>query len=156
VGLAAAAQGLAGFRPLVGRLRASVLPGAVTVIDDTYNANPDSVRAAIAVLAREPSPRWLVLGDMGEVGEQGAEFHREVGGYARAAGIDRLFGTGALTEHAVAAFGPGAEHFGCVETLAKAVRSAMAPGVTVLVKGSRFMRMERVIGELSGAPAEVH
>ena len=156
VGLAVAAQGLAGFRPLAGRLRASVLPGAVTVIDDTYNANPDSVRAAIAVLAREPSPRWLVLGDMGEVGEQGAEFHREVGGYARAAGIDRLFGTGALTEHAVAAFGPGGEHFGCVETLAKAVRSAMAPGVTVLVKGSRFMRMERVIGELSGAPAEVH
>jgi len=155
-GLAAVAEGLAAFRPLAGRLQARVLPGAITVIDDTYNANPDSVRAAIAVLAREPSPRWLVLGDMGEVGKQGDEFHHEVGSYARAAGIDRLFGAGELTEHAVAAFGPGAEHFGCVESLARAVRSAISPGVTVLVKGSRFMRMERVIAELSGAPAEVH
>ena len=154
--LAAAAEGLAAFRPLAGRLRTRTLSGGATVIDDTYNANPDSVRAAIAVLSREPSPRWLVLGDMGEVGEQGVEFHREVGGYARAAGIDRLFGTGVLTEHAVSAFGPGGQHFARIEKLIDALRASLASGVTVLVKGSRFMRMERVVSQLNGAPAEVH
>ncbi|TMH34391.1 MAG: UDP-N-acetylmuramoyl-tripeptide--D-alanyl-D-alanine ligase [Betaproteobacteria bacterium] len=154
--LPAAAAGLASFRPLAGRLQPRTLPSGATVIDDTYNANPDSVRAAIAVLARAPPPRWLVLGDMGEVGEQGAEFHREVGAYARAVGVDRLFGVGKLTEHAVAAFGFGAEHFEDVETLSDALRLAMTPEVTALVKGSRFMRMERVVAELSGAAAEVH
>jgi UDP-N-acetylmuramoyl-tripeptide--D-alanyl-D-alanine ligase len=154
--LEAAAEGLAAFRPLTGRLQIRTLSSGATVIDDTYNANPDSVRAAIAVLARAPSPRWLVLGDMGEVGEQGADFHREVGSYARAAGIDRLFGTGAFTEHAVTAFGTGAEHFATVETLTDAVRSAIAPGITVLIKGSRFMLMERVVAKLSDAPVEAH
>jgi UDP-N-acetylmuramoyl-tripeptide--D-alanyl-D-alanine ligase len=152
--LAAAAAGLAAFRPLAGRLRATTLAGGATVIDDSYNANPDSLRAAIAVLARSPAPRWLVLGDMGEVGDQGAAFHSEVGDYARAAGIERLLSVGKLARHAAAAFGPGGEHFAEVDALADAVRATLAPGMTVLVKGSRFMRMERVVAVLAGAAAE--
>ena len=155
-GLASAATALAAFRSLAGRLQIRMLAGRVTLIDDSYNANPDSVRAAIAVLARAPSPRWLVLGDMGEVGEQGADFHREVGAYAHAAGIERLFGAGELAQHAVAAFGAGAQHFASVEMLAEALRASIPSGVTVLVKGSRFMRMERVVAGLAGASAEVH
>ena len=154
--LAAAAAGIAAFRPLEGRLRATTLASGATVIDDTYNANPDSLRAAIAVLVRSPAPRWLVLGDMGEVGDQGVAFHSEVGDYARAAGIERLFSVGKLARHAAAAFGPGAEHFAEVDALTDAVRAALAPGMTVLVKGSRFMRMERVVAALTGAAAEMH
>jgi UDP-N-acetylmuramoyl-tripeptide--D-alanyl-D-alanine ligase len=154
--LAAAAAGLAAFRPLAGRLRTMTLAGGVTVIDDTYNANPDSLRAAIVVLARSPAPRWLVLGDMGEVGDQGVAFHREAGDYARAAGIERLCGVGKLAQYTVAAFGPGGEHFAEVDALADAVRAALTPGLTVLVKGSRFMRMERVVATLTSAAAEMH
>ena len=123
------------------------------MIDDSYNANPDSVRAAIAVLSRAPTPRWLVLGDMGEVGDQGLAFHREVGAYARAAGIDRLYGVGDLAQHAVAAFGAGGEHFASIGALADALHPG--PGVTVLVKGSRFMRMERIVFALTST-AEAH
>jgi UDP-N-acetylmuramoyl-tripeptide--D-alanyl-D-alanine ligase len=152
--LADAALALAAFRPLSGRLRAIEIPGGGAVIDDSYNANPDSVRAAIAVLARAPTPRWLVLGDMGEVGDQGVAFHREVGAYARAAGIDRLLGVGDLAQHAVAAFGTEGEHFASVGTLADALHAG--PGVTVLVKGSRFMRMERIVFALTSTAAEAH
>jgi UDP-N-acetylmuramoyl-tripeptide--D-alanyl-D-alanine ligase len=152
--LADAAAALAAFRPLSGRLRTVELAGGGAVIDDTYNANPDSVRAAIAVLARAPSPRWLVLGDMGEVGDQGVAFHREVGAYARAAGVDRLLAAGDLAQHAAAAFGSGGEHFTTVAALAAALHAE--PGVTVLVKGSRFMRMERVVSALTNAAAEAH
>ena len=152
--LGEAARALEAFRPLSGRLRTLELPGGGAVIDDTYNANPDSVRAAIAVLARAPAPRWLVLGDMGEVGDQGVPFHREVGAYARAAGVDRLLGVGELAQHAVAAFGVGAEHFSSVAALAEAVHAE--PGTTVLVKGSRFMRMERVVSALTNTAAEAH
>ena len=91
-------------------LRSPALAGAA-VIDDTYNANPDSVEAAIDVLAATPSPRWLVLGDMGEVGANGPRYHHEIGAYARAAGIDRLLTVGALAAESAAAFGAGAQHF---------------------------------------------
>jgi len=106
------------------------------------------VRAAIDVLASCPGPTVLVLGDMGEVGSQGAEFHREVGAYARDKGISRLLALGEATRHAVAAFGSGAQHFQHLEELVAAVS-----GRTVLVKGSRFMKMERVVAALTGAPA---
>jgi UDP-N-acetylmuramoyl-tripeptide--D-alanyl-D-alanine ligase len=152
--LADAAEALAAFRPLSGRLHSIELADGRVVVDDTYNANPDSVRAAIAVLARAGSPRWLVLGDMGEVGEQGVAFHREVGAYARAAGIDRLYAAGELAQHAAAAFGAGGEHFDSVDALIAAL--SIAPGCTVLVKGSRFMRMERVVSALAGAVQEAH
>src|SRR5262245_28151098 len=113
----AIARGLTAFRPYTGRLQVKQTRDGATLIDDTYNANPDSVRAAIDVLASCPAPRVLVLGDMGEVGVQGAEFHREVGAYARAKGIASLLALGEATRDAVQAFGPGARHFGGVDEL---------------------------------------
>jgi UDP-N-acetylmuramoyl-tripeptide--D-alanyl-D-alanine ligase len=120
------------------------------VIDDTYNANPDSVRAAIDVLAAAPAPRWLALGDMGEVGAHGGAFHREIGEYARAAGIERLLTVGTLAIEAAAAFGAGAEHFASVDALGAHLASTAGCGTTLLVKGSRFMRMERVVAAVCG------
>ena len=153
--LDAVAQGLAAFRPIAGRLQPKTGRNGATLIDDSYNANPDSVGAAIAVLVHAPGAKWLVLGDMGEVGDQGPAFHREIGESARAAGIDRLLTLGELTPHAVDAFGPGAEHFASGEELVAAIACDMTRDVTVLVKGSRFMHMERVVAALGGA-AEGH
>jgi len=130
-----------------------LLNGA-TLVDDSYNANPDSVRAAIDLLGGCPKPRVLVLGDMGEVGDQGPAFHREVGAYARERGIDALLCLGEATRESVAAFGGGALHCADVEALIAAARAATTPNATVLVKGSRFMRMERVVNALlNGAGA---
>ena len=126
----------------------------MTLIDDTYNANPDSVRAAIDVLAALPAPRWLVLGDMGEVGDRGVEFHDEVGRYARNCGIDSLWTAGTLCTHAAAAFA-GARHFDDVASLVTALPQA-PPCAAVLVKGSRFMRMEQVVAALLAEPGAAH
>ena len=148
--LEAIVRGLATFRPVSGRLSALHAVSGALVIDDTYNANPDSVRAAIDVLAHAPGAKWLVLGDMGEVGAQGPEFHREIGAFAKERGIERLFATGDLSRETVAAFGTGAEHVATVVELASLVQHAVTAGVTVLVKGSRSMRMERVVAALTG------
>ena len=156
VGLAAIARGLAGFHPVQGRLQKKTGKRGAIVLDDTYNANPDSVIAAIDVLARAPGRKFLVLGDMGEVGAHGAAFHAEIGRYARASSIDRLFVLGELCTHAAAAFGEGAQHYGDIDALLAALQPCLAAGVTVLVKGSRFMRMERVVQALTGAPAGGH
>ena len=142
VPLAAIAQGLASFTPVQGRSRAlevTVAGRALTLVDDTYNANPDSVRAAIDVLAELPGPRLLVLGDMGEVGDQGPQFHREIGDYARERAIEALF---TLGEQAVAM---GGRHFADVQSLNAAVLAQLPRVASVLVKGSRFMKMERVV-----------
>jgi UDP-N-acetylmuramoyl-tripeptide--D-alanyl-D-alanine ligase len=149
------ARGLKAFEPVTGRLRRLNAAGGFELIDDSYNANPDSVRAAIDVLADEPSPRLLVLGDMAEVGTQGPAFHREVGAYARERGIDQLLGAGEMSKETVAAFGSGAVHFESVTGLAgslaqwlheQAANSGDTPARgSVLVKGSRSMRMERVV-----------
>ena len=145
----AIAAGLAAFRPVSGRgVHLATRSGAV-LVDDSYNANPDSMRAAIDLLATLPAPRLLVLGDMGEVGSQGPEFHREIGAHAREAGIERLLATGPLMTEAVAAFGPGAEHHAAFEALLAAASAAAASAGSVLVKGSRFMRMERVVAALA-------
>jgi UDP-N-acetylmuramoyl-tripeptide--D-alanyl-D-alanine ligase len=124
----------------------------VTIIDDTYNANPDSVRAAIDLLVQRPSPRVLILGDMGEVGADGPEFHREVGGYARTRGVDILLGLGELCSEAIAAFNAdrpaSGRHFESIEALIEAARAASVSEATLLAKGSRFMRMERVVKAL--------
>jgi UDP-N-acetylmuramoyl-tripeptide--D-alanyl-D-alanine ligase len=154
VPLAAVVRGLEAFRPVAGRLVTRVVRGGAVVVDDTYNANPDSVRAAIAVLAAMPGIKWLVLGDMGEVGAQGPAFHREIGEFARAQGIDRLFAAGPQSAASVAAFGAGATHFASVEALAAHVAGLAAAGTTALVKGSRFMRMERVVAALAGEAAD--
>jgi len=150
VSVAAIAQGLEAFRSVGGRLAASTTPGGVAIIDDSYNANPDSVRAAVDVLAGRRAPRWLVLGDMGEVGDEGPAYHREIGRYARAARIERLFTAGALARESAVAFGAQALHFDSVDGLAAHVAAEARAGVTVLVKGSRFMRMERVVAALTG------
>ncbi len=157
VPLAAIAQGLAAFEPVKGRSRALALrlkaqPDRVlTVVDDSYNANPDSVRAAIDVLADLPGPRLLVLGDMGEVGDQGPQFHAEAGAYAHSKGIERLLCTGELMRHAAQAFA-GAVHFTAVDDLVAAVLADLPGPASVLVKGSRFMRMERVVQAMTGLP----
>src|SRR5205085_4763603 len=104
VPVAAIGAGLSAFRPYTGRLQVKQAKSGATVIDDTYNANPDSVRAAIDVLASCEPPTVLVLGDMGEVGTQGTEFHREVGAYAAAKKISRLYALGEATRHAVEGF----------------------------------------------------
>jgi UDP-N-acetylmuramoyl-tripeptide--D-alanyl-D-alanine ligase len=115
------------------------------------------VRAAIDVLARAAGPRILALGDMGEVGVEGPAFHREVGAYARAAGIERLYTAGAQAALAAEAFGVAARHFDDVDALAAALVADAVRGATVLVKGSRFMRMERVVAALAGtAPRGGH
>jgi UDP-N-acetylmuramoyl-tripeptide--D-alanyl-D-alanine ligase len=146
----AVAQGLRVFRPVAGRSHTHALqwPGhACTLIDDSYNANPDSVLAAIDVLADLPAPRLLVLGDMGEVGVNGAAFHAEVGQHAQAQGIERLFTLGALAQASAAAHAQ-ATHFEDMTALQAAVLAQVAQGGSVLVKGSRFMRMERVVKAL--------
>ena len=149
VGDEAIVRGLARFRPANGRLRRLEARGGAALIDDSYNANPDSVRAAIDVLAALPAPRVLVLGDMGEVGADGPRFHREVGDYARERGIGHLLVLGEATRDSVAAFGEGGEHFEDADALiARAAGLAVSPA-TLLVKGSRFMQMERVVAALA-------
>ena len=150
VPLTALVQGLERFEPVAGRsqLRRVERAGrAFTLVDDAYNANPDSVLAAIEVLASLPAPRWLILGDMGEVGDRGADFHAEVGERAAARGIDSFWAVGALSVHATAACGLAARHFESVASLIAALPQA-PPAASVLVKGSRFMRMERVVQAL--------
>jgi UDP-N-acetylmuramoyl-tripeptide--D-alanyl-D-alanine ligase len=153
--------GLAAFRPVSGRgARLRTSTGAC-LIDDSYNANPDSVRAAIDLLAGCASPRVLVLGDMGEVGDRGPEFHREVGSYARERAVDVLYALGTLALESVTAFGAGGTHFDDINALLAALPAKAVVGSTVLVKGSRFMRMERVVQALAdpaahGAAAGAH
>ena len=153
VGIAAAtiAAGLTAFRPYTGRLQVKQAASGATLIDDSYNANPDSVRAAIDVLVSCPPPTALVLGDMGEVGERSSEFHREVGEYARAQGVTQLLALGEATRDTVAAFGAGARHFAAVEELIPQIEAK-----TILVKGSRFMKMERVVAALTGSSEGGH
>jgi UDP-N-acetylmuramoyl-tripeptide--D-alanyl-D-alanine ligase len=155
IDLRSIARGLTAFTPVAGRLQKKQAANGAIVIDDTYNANPDSVRAAIDVLANAPSPRTLVLGDMGEVGSEGIAFHEEIGEYARARHIDQLFTVGELSRHASRAFGRPARHFETMETLNEEVAS-VPPGASVLVKGSRFMQMERVVQRLTGAAVGGH
>ncbi len=158
--LDAITRGLEAFEPVKGRSQVKAFARGgerVTLVDDTYNANPDSVRAAIDVLAALPAPRWLVLGDMGEVGDQGPAFHAEVGAYARERGIEALWTAGPLATHAAAAFA-GARHFDDVAALLAALGDGLrgAPACrAVLVKGSRFMTMERVVAALT-APGDAH
>ena len=143
--LGAIQKGLAEFRPVKGRLQAQQLNQNKTLFDDTYNANPDSVKAAIDVLAGAASPRLLVLGDMGEIGTQGVQLHEEIGAYARERGIEKLYAVGILTQHSVQAFGEDAKHFSQIDDLLSSLEQALPAYQSLLVKGSRFMKMERVI-----------
>jgi len=152
VEIAAIQRGLASFAPVSGRLQRKLAQhgacAGALVIDDTYNANPDSVRAAIDVLAQFAAPRVLVLGDMGEVGNDGPKYHQEIGAYARQRGITNFLTLGALAIDASKTFGAQAQHFNDIAALLAAVDSIMTSTTTVLVKGSRFMKMERVVKHL--------
>ncbi|MCX7149686.1 MAG: UDP-N-acetylmuramoyl-tripeptide--D-alanyl-D-alanine ligase [Rhodocyclales bacterium] len=146
--LEAVRQGLAGFAGIKGRLqRRSGRKGAL-VVDDSYNANPDSMRAAVDVLASVPGKRILVMGDMGEAGAAAGQFHDEIGGYAKSHGIDRLLCLGEMSVAAAHNFGEGGQHFLRLDDLVKTLLAELDPQTTVLVKGSRFMRMERVVGAI--------
>ncbi|MBU3623359.1 UDP-N-acetylmuramoyl-tripeptide--D-alanyl-D-alanine ligase [Polynucleobacter sp. AP-Latsch-80-C2] len=157
-------QGLEAFTPVNGRMQAKSMDSNHTLIDDSYNANPDSVRAAIDALKAAGNGAWLILGDMGEVGNQGPEFHREVGAYAAAQGVDKLFALGEQCQFAIAGFEESkqtlsltasSQHFADMDLLISTLRNELqnqavhsSRHLNILVKGSRFMRMERVVQAL--------
>ena len=150
VELDAIKRGLEAFAPVNGRLQRKRAANGATVIDDSYNANPDSVRAAIDVLAQADAPRILVLGDMGEVGDQGRQFHEEIAAYARDKNIEHVLATGELARHLR---GANVEHFEQFGDLLAALDACLLkqPDATILVKGSRFMKMERAVQHLIGS-----
>ena len=139
------ATGLAGFSAVKGRLQNKMAIHGARLIDDTYNANPDSMKAAIDVLANQTGEKILVLGDMGELGTDAARLHREIGQYAKAKGLKQLYCLGELSLEMVHGFALGARHFDDAALLAEAIKPQLSAQVTVLVKGSRFMKMERVV-----------
>jgi UDP-N-acetylmuramoyl-tripeptide--D-alanyl-D-alanine ligase len=143
------AAGLEKFGGVAGRLQRKAAPSGASLIDDTYNANPASMRAAISVLAQLGGKRVLVIGDMGELGGDAADLHAGIGREARRAGIDKLYALGDLSRYAVQGFGSGARHFERVEDLQDVLEKELDKDTTVLVKGSRFMKMERVVNHLA-------
>ena len=147
--------GLASVRPVAGRLQLKQAAAGAWILDDSYNANPSSVRAGLEVLGSLPGRRWLVLGDMAELGEFGPEAHAEIGALARQHGLERLYAVGPQAALAVERFGVGAQWFADTNALSEALLSALAgeaAGVLVLVKGSRINRLERVVAALTAAP----
>jgi UDP-N-acetylmuramoyl-tripeptide--D-alanyl-D-alanine ligase len=151
--LAHIAAGLAAVRAVPGRLQFKQSASGAWLIDDSYNANPSSMRAAIEVLATLSGRKWLVLGDMGELGAFAADAHTDIGEFARAQGIERLYATGPLMQRAVDSFGAGARWYGAAAQLTAAVDEALrgaGPEVRLLVKGSRSNRLERVVEALTG------
>jgi UDP-N-acetylmuramoyl-tripeptide--D-alanyl-D-alanine ligase len=153
--LGAVTGGLGAVRNVPGRLRLVAARQGIRLYDDSYNANPGSVRAAIAFLEGLPGERWLVLGDMAELGPDSPAMHREIGEAARAAGITRLFCAGAQSRVTAEAFGANAEWRESVSDLAALVEARAKKGVTVLVIGSRFLGLERVVQQLAAEGAAV-
>jgi UDP-N-acetylmuramoyl-tripeptide--D-alanyl-D-alanine ligase len=147
------AAGLESYAGVKGRLQALVGINGALVIDDTYNANPMSMKVAIDVLMAKAGKKLLVLGDMGELGDNAADLHAEIGSYAKAAGVDALFTLGDLSQLMSAAFGGGAKHYQDPKVLVADLIANMRTGVNVLVKGSRFMAMERVVNKIVIEPA---
>ncbi len=143
--LATIAKALEEFGGVAGRLQRKQANHGATLIDDTYNANPASMSAALEVLAQATGKRIFVLGDMGELGEEALQMHQEIGIAARELGIERLFALGTLSAGAVQEFGAGARHFSNIEDLCAGLTAELDKQTTVLVKGSRFMKMERVV-----------
>jgi UDP-N-acetylmuramoyl-tripeptide--D-alanyl-D-alanine ligase len=144
------ALGLADFRGVAGRLQLKAGTRDSWLIDDSYNANPSSVRAGLEVLRALPGATWLVLGDMAELGEYAEDSHAHMGAYARDCGIKRLFAVGPQSSRAVETFGSGAEWFADADSLTRRLQAELTPGVTVLIKGSRVNRLERVVQALTG------
>ncbi len=148
VDLEAVQSGLGSMRPVIGRLVAKQGRNGACIFDDTYNANPASLGAGIEVITSQPGTAWLVLGDMGELGDAAQELHRQAGEMARNAGIERLFAVGEFSRFAVAAFGTGAKHFDDVDELLMRLKDELHAHVTILIKGSRAMQMEVVVEAL--------
>ncbi len=144
-------QGLQAAPTVKGRLVRHAMPGGWNLIDDSYNANPGSAAAAIATLVLEPGAAWLVLGDMRELGAQGAQLHAQIGELAKRSGIARLFAVGELSRASADAFGSGAQHFADQGALTAALVREVHAGVNVLVKGSRGSAMDRIVRALLDA-----
>ncbi len=142
--------GLGELKGVQGRLQPRPAARGVTVLDDTYNANPTSLEAALSVLAASSGPRWLALGDMLELGVEGEALHTRAGLLAREAGVERLLTLGELTRASVQAFGPGATHYPNHQALLADLRAELPAGATLLVKGSRGSRMEQIVQEVVG------
>ena len=150
----AIAAGLAAYAGLKGRLQRKRHSSGALVIDDTYNANPESMRAAIAVLAAYPGHKFFVMGDMGELGADAEAMHASIGEFAKRSGIHEFFALGEMSVAAVRSFGASARHFSSVEELVGALSGRLQQGSIALVKGSRFMRMERVVEALGAINGE--
>jgi len=142
--------GLERVTTVSGRMQMKYTGQGARIFDDTYNANPVSLKAGLQVIAEIPGRKWLVLGDMGELGDNSVEFHRQAGEMARDYGLERLFALGTLTQHAVEGFGSGASHFASAEELLDVINRNLSANVTVLVKGSRRMAMDRIVNSLTG------
>ena len=148
------AAGIAAYRGMKGRLQRKRLLSGATLIDDTYNANPESMQAAITVLAACAGRKVFVMGDMGELGDTAAAMHTAIGMFAKRSGVERLFALGDLSAAAVRGFGDGGDHFATIEDLVAAIKGVLARETTLLIKGSRFMRMERVVEALGAVNGE--
>jgi UDP-N-acetylmuramoyl-tripeptide--D-alanyl-D-alanine ligase len=146
--------GLAAMKTVAGRLELKAAINGAFLVDDSYNANPGSLKAGIDALAGFGGKRWLILGDMLELGASADELHAEVGRYARQAGIERLLAVGRHSHFAVEAFGPGAQWFADADALIEEARRSLSAGVAVLIKGSRANRLERVSAALAAAPSQ--
>ena len=146
----AISRGLMSFVAVKGRLQKKNAINGATVIDDTYNANPDSMKAGLDVLSRMRAPRWFVMGDIGELGDTAPALHAEVGAAAAQLGIEMLLTLGDISRNAAQAFGERAKHFDQIEDLLAYLDGNLPAGATVLIKGSRFMRMERIVDHLVG------
>ena len=145
-------RGLEAVRPAAGRLQPKSTVDGATIIDDTYNANPVSLRAGLEVLAACAGRRWLVLGDMAELGVDESHYHEDAGEMAKSYGVERLYTTGRLSEMASKRFGPGAVHCASRDELIETLRGELPGDITVLVKGSRSMQMEQVVHALTKQP----
>ncbi|MFZ6695681.1 UDP-N-acetylmuramoyl-tripeptide--D-alanyl-D-alanine ligase [Stenotrophomonas acidaminiphila] len=148
IALPRVAEGLQQARPVAGRQVAHALPGGAVLVDDSYNANPGSLAAAIAALAAAGEEGWLVLGDMRELGPDAEALHAQAGTRAREAGLKRLYALGPLSAAAAAAFGEGGRHFDSHAALAAALEADLHAGVRCLVKGSRGSAMDKIVTAL--------
>ncbi len=140
---------LESMRPVPGRLELKTIDGDICIIDDTYNANPASLRAGLEVLAACPGRHWLVLGDMAELGDEAPDYHRQVAQLVRDYGVDRMLTIGELSRLTTISFGEGADHHASIDALVASLGESLKPHTTVLVKGSRSMGMERVVAALT-------
>jgi UDP-N-acetylmuramoyl-tripeptide--D-alanyl-D-alanine ligase len=142
-------SGLEQMRPVPGRLQPKIIDGDICIIDDTYNANPASLKAGLEVLAAFPGRHWLVLGDMAELGDEAPSYHRKAAQLVRDYHIDRLLTVGELSRLTTASYGEGAHHHASLDALVASLGESLQPHTTVLVKGSRSMGMERVVAALT-------